>query len=61
MVINAFEIGIFPLPPTECTSLKTLTSKQMFQILPKAVAQIKAGNTSENLMNEICKIIYSSY
>ena len=26
----------------------------MFQRLPKALAQAKAGNTSENLLNEIC-------
>ena len=31
--------------------LKTLTPKQMFQRLPIALAQVKAGNTSENLLN----------
>ena len=31
----------------------------MFQRLPIALAQIKAGNTSENLLNEIRQIIYS--
>ena len=29
--------------------------------LPIALAQIKAGNTSENLLNEIRQIIYSLY
>ena len=31
-----------------------LTRKQMFQRLLIALAQVKAGNTSENLLNEIC-------
>ena len=31
----------------------------MFQRLPIALAQVKTGNTSENLLNEIRKIIYS--
>ena len=31
----------------------------MFQRLPIGIGQIKAGNTSENLLNEIHQIIYS--
>ena len=31
----------------------------MFQRLPIALAQVKADNTSENLLNEIRQIIYS--
>ena len=31
----------------------------MFQRLSKALAQVKAGNASENLLNEIREIIYS--
>ena len=31
----------------------------MLQRLPIALAQVKAGNASENLLNEIRKIIYS--
>ena len=31
----------------------------MLQRLPTALAQVKAGNTSENLVNEIRQIIYS--
>ena len=38
---------------------KILTPKQMLQRLPIALAQVKAGNTSGNLLNEIRKIIYS--
>ena len=41
--------------------LKTLTPKQMLQRLPIALTQVKAGNTSENLLNEIRQIIYSLY
>ena len=33
----------------------------MLQKLPIAFAQVKAGNTSENLLNEILQIIYSLY
>ena len=39
--------------------LKILTPKQMLQRLPIAFAQIKAGNTSENVLNGIRQIIYS--
>ena len=43
------------------TGLKILTSKQMFQRLPIALAQVKAGNNSEKLLNEIKQIVYSLY
>ena len=33
----------------------------MFQRLPIALAQVKAGNTSENLLNEMRHIICSLY
>ena len=33
----------------------------MLQRLPIALAQVKAGNTCGNLLNEIRKIIYSLY
>ena len=38
---------------TKGTRLKLLTPKQMLQRLPKALAQVKAGNNSEGLLNEI--------
>ena len=41
--------------------LKILTPKQMFQRLPIALAQVKAGNNSESLLNEIRQIVYSLY
>ena len=34
-------------------NLKILTLKQLLQRLPIAFAQVKAGNTSENLLNEL--------
>ena len=30
----------------------------MFQRLPIILAQVKAGNTSEIILNELCQIIY---
>ena len=33
----------------------------MLKILPIAFAQIKAGNNSESLLNEIRQIVYSLY
>ena len=33
----------------------------MLQGLPIALAQVKAGNTSESLLNEIRQIVYSLY
>ena len=41
--------------------LRILTPKQMLQRLPIVLAQVKAGKTSENLLNEITQIIYSLY
>ena len=38
--------------------LKLSTSKQMLQRLLIALRQVKAGKTSENLLNEIRQIIY---
>ena len=40
---------------------KRLTPKQMLQRLSIALAQVKAGNTSENILNEMRQIIYSLY
>ena len=41
--------------------LKILTPKETFLRLPTAFAQVKAGNTTENVLNEIRQIIYSLY
>ena len=72
-----FKSGIFPSQSTEVSGnlgmtnrasnfsdhlrFKILSSKQMLQRLPTALAKVKAGNTSENLLNEICQMIYSLY
>ena len=52
---------IFPVKSTQGKGLKILTPKQMLQRLPIVLAQVKVGNTSENLLNEIRQIIYSLY
>ena len=41
------------------TGLKILTPKQMLQRLPIVLVQIKAGNNSESLLNQIRQIVYS--
>ena len=46
---------------TKVKGVKILTPKQMLQRLPIALTQVKAGNNSENLLNEIGQIIYSLY
>ena len=45
----------------EGTELKILTPKQMLRRLAIALAQIKAGNNSQSLLNEIRQIVYSLY
>ena len=46
---------------TKGKGLKILTPKQKLQRLLIALAQVKAGNNSENLLNEIRQIIYPLY
>ena len=41
--------------------LKILTPNQMFTRLPISLAQLKAGNNSEKLKNEIRQLLYSLY
>ena len=41
--------------------LKILTPKQMFQRLTIALAKVKAGDNSENLLNEIRQSVCSLY
>ena len=41
--------------------LKKLRPKQMFSRLPITLAQLKAGNNSEKLKNEIRQLLYSLY
>ena len=41
--------------------IKILTPNQILKRLPIALAQVKAGNNSESLLNEIRQIVYSLY
>ena len=43
------------------SELKISTPKQKLQRSPIALAQVKAGNNSEILLNEIRQIVYSLY
>ena len=54
-------LGAKSLAKQESKGLKILTPNQMLKRLPIALAQIKAGNNSESLLNEIRQIVYSLY
>ena len=69
-IFNAFDSKIFPIKiegsglsdkVSDYSNIKILTPKQMLERLPITLAQVKADNTSENLLNEIKQIIYSLY
>ena len=68
MVFNGFKSKIFLTKSIGTgilnnvnSKLKISTPKQMLQRLPIALAQVKVGNNSQNLLNEIRQIIYSLY
>ena len=63
IVYKAFQSRIFlrSEESQEGEGLKILTPNQMIKRLPIALAQIKAGNNSEGLLNEIRQIVYSLY
>ena len=46
---------------TEGKGLKILTPKQILHRLLIGLAQVKAGNNSESLLNKIRQIVYSLY
>ena len=46
---------------SKLSNFKILTTKEILQRLPIALAQIKAGNNSESLLNENRQIVYSLY
>ena len=60
-LLNAFKAGKFPIKEIQGKELKISTPKQMLQRLQIALAQGKAGNTYENVLNELKQIIYSLY
>ena len=67
MVINAFKSGIFQVSKKSQEGegankmLKILRPNQMLKRLLVDLAQIKAGNNFESLLNEIRQIVYSLY
>ena len=63
LMYNAFRSGIFHRleKSQEREGLKILTPNQMLKRLPKALAQLRAGNNSKSLLNEIRQIVYSLY
>ena len=61
LTLNVFRSGIVPINKKQGKIIKILTPKQILQGLPIALAEVKAGNRSENLLNEIRKILYSLY
>ena len=63
LMYNAFRSGIFHRLENsqEGEGLKILTSNQMLKRLTIALAQVKAGNNSESLLNDIRQIVYSLY
>ena len=69
-VLNGFDSKIFLIKIegigfldkiADHSNPKILSSKQMLQRLPVVLAQVKVGNTSEDLLNEIRQIIDSLY
>ena len=67
MVLKAFQSGIFQVSKESQEGegankmLKILTPNQMVKRLPIALAQVKASNNSESLLNEIRQIVFSLY
>ena len=67
-VLDAFESKIFSIKSKSSgflnldrSKLKILTPKQMLERLPIALVQVKVGNNSESLLNEIRQIFYLLY
>ena len=65
-VIKLFDDFFRILSETKCKAkygegLKILTPKQVLERIPVALAQIKAGDASKNLLNEMRQIIHSLY
>ena len=58
---NVEEILRFNKQDRSGKGLKILTPNQMLSRLPITLAQLKAGNNSEKLKNEIRQLLYSLY
>ena len=61
MILKAKRKAVQELKEQEGIGLKILSPKQMLQRLQIALAQIKAGSNSKDLLNEITLIVYSLY
>ena len=63
MVLKAFQSRIFQKfeESQKGEGLKILTPNQMLKRLPIALAQVKAGNNSESLLNKTRQIVYFLY
>ena len=67
IVLTAFKRAIFQVSKESQEGegannmLKILTPNQMLKRLPIGLAQVKAGNNSESLLNEIRQIVYPLY
>ena len=61
MILESKKKASEELEKQEGTGIRILTPEQMIQRSPIAFAQVKAGNNSENLLNEIRQIVYSLY
>ena len=59
MTLDAKKIAVEE--QTEGTGFEILKPKQMLQRLPIVLAQVKADNNSEILLNKIRQIVYSLY
>ena len=58
LILNNFKSRIFLIKARKNKELKILTPKKMLQRLVIALAHVKAGNTSKNLLNKVRQIIY---
>ena len=62
MIINIVECTLhFNQLEQQSLGLKILTPNQMLSKLSITLAQLKAGNNSEKLKNEIRQLLYSLY
>ena len=62
-IINIVELILYfnQLEQQKEEGLKIITPSQMLSRLPITLAQLKAGNNSEKLKNEIRQLLYSLY
>ena len=58
LILNAFKSVIISIKATKGEGLKILTPKLMLRRLPIVLAQLKVGNTSESLLNEMRQVKY---